>query len=52
MNVRWLELQIPPPVVGLVMAVAMWGLAPFGPGLGVPDGPGLGVGSGGSAPGA
>lgn len=37
MYVRWLELQIPPPVVGLVMAVAMWGLAPFGPGLGVPE---------------
>ncbi|MBT9553679.1 MAG: isoprenylcysteine carboxylmethyltransferase family protein [Hydrogenophaga sp.] len=37
MNTRWLELKVPPPVVGLVVGVAMWFLAPLGPGLAVPD---------------
>ncbi|MGS5085942.1 methyltransferase family protein [Hydrogenophaga sp. A37] len=37
MSARWLELRIPPPVVGLVVAVAMWFLAALGPALAVPD---------------
>lgn len=37
MNTHWLELRIPPPVVGLVIAVAMWFLAPLGPALGWPE---------------
>lgn len=37
MNTRWLELKVPPPVVGLVVGVAMWFLAPLGPGFAVPD---------------
>jgi protein-S-isoprenylcysteine O-methyltransferase Ste14 len=36
MSVRWLELRIPPPVVGLVMAVGMGVLAPHGPELAWP----------------
>jgi protein-S-isoprenylcysteine O-methyltransferase Ste14 len=37
MSARWLELKVPPPVVGLVLGLAMWGLAPLGPALGLPD---------------
>lgn len=36
MNTHWLELRVPPPVVGLVIAVAMGFLAPLGPELGWP----------------
>jgi protein-S-isoprenylcysteine O-methyltransferase Ste14 len=34
---NWLELKIPPPVVGLVIGVAMWFLAALGPGFALPD---------------
>lgn len=34
---RWLELKVPPPLVGLALAVAMWFLAPSGPLLALPE---------------
>jgi protein-S-isoprenylcysteine O-methyltransferase Ste14 len=32
----WLDLRIPPPVVGALVAAAMWGIAPLGPQFDVP----------------
>jgi protein-S-isoprenylcysteine O-methyltransferase Ste14 len=37
MNAHWLELKIPPPVVALLVGVAMWFVAPLGPVLGLPE---------------
>lgn len=37
MNPHWLELKIPPPVVGLLIGGAMWIVAPLGPALEVPE---------------
>ena len=37
MNAHWLELKLPPPLVGLLSAVAMWFLAALGPALAVPE---------------
>ena len=37
MNAHWLELKIPPPVVGLLIAVAMWFVAPLSPVLGLSE---------------
>lgn len=34
MNMRFLELKIPPPLVGVLVALAMWGVAAFGPAWG------------------
>ena len=31
MNMRILELKIPPPLVGVLVALAMWGVAAYGP---------------------
>lgn len=33
----WLELKVPPPVVGLLVGVAMWWVAPLGPVPGLPE---------------
>jgi len=35
---RWLESKIPPPVVAIVIGLAMWGAAPWGPALPVEAG--------------
>ena len=37
MNAHWLELKIPPPVVGLLIGGAMWWVAPLGPVLGMSE---------------
>jgi protein-S-isoprenylcysteine O-methyltransferase Ste14 len=43
MNLDALELRVPPPVVGLLVAAAMWGLAPWGLPMAWP--PGLRMGA-------
>lgn len=37
----WLDHRIPPPVVGALLAAAMWGVSGTGPTLPIPDGPKL-----------
>ncbi len=43
MNLDALELRVPPPVVGLLVAAAMWGLAPWGLPMAWPPGLRLGA---------
>lgn len=39
----WLEHRIPPPIVGALTGLAMWGAAPLGPGWALPDALRLGL---------
>lgn len=37
-TLAWLELKVPPPVVALLLGVAVWWLAPLGPAIPWPEG--------------